>query len=258
MTRNPSPLHPIQGSMSSATPTAPLPMRLRSLRGLQPRSSIGRITTTSATYSMRSRSPSSESRTRTALTGTTSTTTTLASWQHRSASPSMLATSQTLPSPQDETLANWPNGSDASPTEGPYSMPRTMGPGTNPMPSNYSPPSISPMRPPPRPPPHASLTPSPAPQPPSTLSKQLLRPPLTGAYRQSSSDTVSSTRRPRLSTIASATSRLRFREWWLTNGLPLDDSREPEPRLAWDMSGLEPEALERPEGWDGDTPENDG
>src|SRR5713226_3418026 len=144
-----------------------------------------------------------------------------------------------LPSPQDETLANWPNGSDASPMEGPYSMPRTMGPGINPMPSNYSPPSISPTRPPSRVSPDGSSTPSPAPQPPSTPSEQPLRPPLTGAYRQSSSNTASSTRRPRLSTIASATSRQRFREWWLTSGLPLDDSREPEPQLTWDTSNLE-------------------
>src|SRR5216684_3830661 len=74
----------------------------------------------------------------------------------------------------------------------------------------------------------------------------------------SPSATTTSTRRPRLSMIASATSRQRYREWWLTSGLPLDDSREPEPRLAWDTSDSEPEALERLEGWDGSAPENDG
>ena len=225
---------------------------------MQPQSSIGRITTTSTTYSTRSRSPNSKNRMRTTPIGMTSTTTTLTSWQHRLASPSMLAISQTPPFPQDETLANWPNGSDVSLTEEPYSTLRTMGPGINPMPSNYLPPSISLTRPPLRASPDGSLTPSPAPQPPSTPSKQLLRPPSTGASRQSSSDTTSLTRRPRLSTIASATSRQRFREYWLTSGLPLDVSREPEPQLAWDTSDSEPEALERLEGWDGSAPENDG
>jgi len=75
---------------------------------------------------------------------------------------------------------------------------------------------------------------------------------------QNSSSTVTSTRRPRLSTIASATSRQRYREWWLTSGLPLDDLREPEPQLTWDTSNLELEALKRLEGWDGGILENDG
>src|SRR5713226_5582652 len=163
-----------------------------------------------------------------------------------------------LPSRLDKTLVSWPNGSDASPMGELYSTPRMMGLGISPMPSNYLLPSTSPTRPLLRAYLNGSLMPSPAPQPPSTPSAQPLRPPSTGAYTQSSFTTASSTRRPRLSTIASATLRRRYREWWLTSGLPLDDSREPKPQLAWDMSDSEPEALERLEGWDGSIPENNG
>src|SRR5216684_9283380 len=117
--------------------------------------------------------------------------------------------SQTPPFPVDETPANWPNGSDASPMEGPYSTPRTMGPGISPTPSNYSPSSTSRMRPQPRAFPDGSSTPLPGPQQPSTPSVLPQRPPSTGGSRQSSSAIGTSTRRPRLSTIASATSRQR-------------------------------------------------
>src|SRR5258708_24226991 len=79
-----------------------------------------------------------------------------------------------------------------------------------------------------------------------------------GASTLSSSATGSSTRRPRLSTIASATSRQRFREFWQTSGLPLDVSREPEPQLAWDTSDSEPEAFGSPRGLDGDAQEHNG
>src|SRR5258708_25908076 len=117
--------------------------------------------------------------------------------------------------------ANWPNGFDTSPTEGPYSTPRTMDPGTNLMPLSYSPSSTSRTTPQPRVSPGGSSMPSPDPPQPSTPSTPPLRPPSTGGSRPSSSATASSTRRPRLSTIASATSRQRFREFWLSSGLPL-------------------------------------
>src|SRR5713226_3857804 len=162
------------------------------------------------------------------------------------------------PSLVDKTLANWPNGSNASLMGELYSTPRTMDRETNPMPSNYLPPSTSLMTPLPRASLDGSSMPSPAPQPPSTLSAQPLTPPSTGAYTQSSFATETSTRRPRLSTIASATSRQRFREYWLTSGLPLDVSREPEPQLVWDTSDSEPEALGRPGGLGGDERESNG
>ncbi len=184
--------------------------------------------------------------------------TTLTSQQLWSGLPSMPGTSQMLPSQLDETPVSWPNGSDTSPTGEPYSTPRTMGLGISPMPLNYLLPSTSPMRPPLRASLDGSSMPSPAPQLPSTPSAQPLRPPLTGAYTQSSSTIASSTRRPRLSTIASATSRQRYREWWLTSSLPLDDLREPELQLTWDMSDSEPEALKRLEEWGGGILENDG
>ncbi len=125
------------------------------------------------------------------------------------------------------------------------------------MPLNYSPPSTFPMRPPPKASLDGSSMPSPAPQLPSTLSMQPLRPPLTGVYMPNSSDTMTSTRRPRLSMIASATLRQRYREWWLTSSLPLDDSREPKLWLTWDIFDSELEALERPEKWGGGILEND-
>src|SRR5713226_10591078 len=106
--------------------------------------------------------------------------------------------------------------------EGRYSTPRTTDPETNLMPSNYSPALTSPTTPLPRAFPDGSSTPSPALQQPSTPSARPPMPLLTGDSMQSSSATASSTRRPRLSTIASQTSRQRFREYWLTSGLPLD------------------------------------
>src|SRR5260370_22078500 len=102
----------------------------------------------------------------------------------------MPATSRTSPSPVDETQGSWLNGSDASPMEGPYSTLRTMGPGTNPTPLNYSPSSTSRTTPRPRAFPDGSSTPSPAPPQPSTLFAPLPRPPLTGDSRRSSSATA--------------------------------------------------------------------
>src|SRR5258707_13934626 len=116
--------------------------------------------------------------------------------------------------------------------------------------------STFPTTPPPRAFPDGSSTPSPAPRQPPTPSAQPPTPPSTGGSALNSSATRSLTRRPRLSTIASATSRQRFREYWLTSGLPLDASREPEPQLAWDTSDSEPEALGRLGGSGGDTPES--
>src|SRR5258708_38781662 len=120
------------------------------------------------------------------------------------------------------------------------------------MPSNYSPPSTFPTTPLPRASPDGSSMPSRAHQPPLTASVWPPTPPSTGDYPRNSSATEISTRRPRLSTIASATSRQRFREFWQTSSLPLDVSREPELRLAWDTSDSEPEALENREEWGGD------
>src|SRR5216684_3025909 len=118
--------------------------------------------------------------------------------------------------------------------------------------------STSPMTPLPRAFPDGSSTPSPALQLPSTQSVQPPMQPLTGDYTRSSSATGTSTRRPRLSTIASATLRQRFREYWLTSGLPLDVLREPKPQLAWDTSDSELEALERTGGSDGGMQGNNG
>src|SRR5713226_91141 len=148
--RNRSPSRHALGSTSSTTPSAPLRMQLRLLRGSWPPSRTGRISTTSAFYSSRSRSPGSKTQPTTTLTMTIPTTTTPASRPHQLGSALMRDTSPALPSPADETLANWPNGFDVSPTGGPYSMPRTMDPGTNPTPLNYSPTSTSPMTPLPR------------------------------------------------------------------------------------------------------------
>src|SRR5258708_36654606 len=100
--------------------------------------------------------------------------------------------------------------------------------------------------------------PSSAPLQPSTQRAPLPRPPSIGGARQSSSATATSTRRARLSTIASQTSRQRFREFWLSSGLPLDVSREPEPRLAWDTSDSEPEDHGRTGGAGGYTPPRGG
>src|SRR5260370_31225005 len=160
------------------------------------------------------------------------------------------------PSPVDETLASLPNGSDASPTEEPYSTPRTMGQGINLTPSNYSPGSISPTTPQPRASLDGSLTPSQAHQRPFTPFARPPRPPSIGDSTPNSSATATSTRRQRLSTIASATSRQRFREFWQTSGLPLDVSMEPEPRYNWDTSDSEPEAFENRRGLGGDRQEH--
>src|SRR5258708_4658694 len=173
-------------------------------------------------------------------------------WQPQLGSALTRDNSQTPPSPVDETPASWPNGSDASPTGGRYSTPRTTGPGTNPTPSSSSLGLISPTTPHSRASPDGSSTVSPAPPHPSTPSAWPPRPPSTGGSTPSSFATESWTRRQRLSTIASATSRQRFREFWQTSGLPLDVSREPEPRYDWDTSDSEPEAFENQRGSGGD------
>src|SRR5258708_29139075 len=217
-------------------------MRLRSQRDLRPLSRTERASTSSASSYSRPRSPDSSARpSNGTMTTTSPTATTPVLWHPRSGSLSTPATSRTSPSPVDETLASWPNGSDASPTDRPYSTPRTTDLATNLMPSSYSPSSTYPTRPHPRASPDGSSRPWSALQPPSTPSAPPLRPPSTGDSRPSSSDTASSTRRPRLSTIASATSRQRFREFWLSSGLPLDVSREPEPHLVWDTADSEPQ-----------------
>src|SRR5258708_5242164 len=258
MRRNHSPRHHVQGSTSSATANVRSRTQSRLPRDWQPPLRTERVSTNSTFYSSRSRSPDSRGETMTSPTNpTTPTTTTLASQQPWLGSPSTLAISQMRPSLPGETLANWPNGFDASPMGELYSTPRTTALGISPMPLNYSLPSTSPTRPLLRASPDGSSMPSPGPQLPSTLSKQLLRPPSTGAYTQSSSATATSTRRPRLSMIASATSRQRYREWWRTSSLPLDNLREPKLRLAWNMSDSELEALGRLEGWDGDIPETE-
>src|SRR5258708_9703888 len=154
----------------------------------------------------------------TATATTTPTRNAPTSWQLQSDSASTRGSSQTPPFPVDETPANWPNGFDASPMEGHYSTPRTMGLGISPTPSNYSPPLTSLTIPPPRAFPDGSSTPLPAPWWPSTPSARPPTPPLTGGSTLSSSATDSSTRRPILSMLASATSRQRFRQYWLTNG----------------------------------------
>src|SRR5258708_21594991 len=138
-------------------------MKLRSERGSPPPSRTARVSTTSATYSSRSRSSDSNDR---SVNGpaapTNQTRSALDSNPPPSDSQSMWDTSPTRPSPADETPANWPNGSDASLTGGHYSTPRTTAPETNLMPSNYSPPSTSPMTAHPRAFPAGSSTPSPA------------------------------------------------------------------------------------------------
>src|SRR5258708_858709 len=233
-------------------------MRLRSLRGSRPPSRTERASTSSTSYSSRSRSPGYENEPTTAPVTTTPTRSAPISWQRQLGSVLTQDNSRTPPSPADETPANWLNGSDASPTEERYFTQRTTDPGINPMPSNYLLPSTSPTTPQLRASPDGSSMPSPAPQQPSTPSTRPPMPLSTGGSTLSSSATTSSTRGPRLSTIASATSRQRFREYWLTSGLPLDVSREPEPRHAWDTSDSEPEALERPGELDGDAQENNG
>src|SRR5216684_7297153 len=170
MRRNRSQFRHALGSTSSTTATAPLRMRLRSLRGSWPPSRTERASTSSVSYSSRSRSPGYENEPTTAPVTTTPTRNTPTSWQLQSGSASTRGSSQTPPSLADETPANWPNGSDASPTGGRYSTPRTTGLGTSPMPSNYTPPSTFPMTHPPRVFPDGSSMPSPDLQPPSTLS----------------------------------------------------------------------------------------
>src|SRR5258708_5535608 len=257
--RNRSPSHHAPGSMSSTTAPAPLRMQLRSLRASWPPSRTGRVSTNSASYSSRSRSPGSTSELTTAPMTTTTPMTSIPASRHLPlGSPLTRDTSRMPRSPADKMLANWPNGSDASPMGEHYSTLRMMDRAINPTPSNYSPPLTSPMTPLPRASPDGSSTPLPALQPPSTPSMQPPMPPSTRGYTQSSSATTSSTRRPRLSMIASATSRSRFREFWLTSSLPLDVSREPEPQLAWDTSDSEPEAFKSLEEWGGGVRENNG
>src|SRR5258707_733491 len=205
--RNRSQSRHAPGSMSSTTATAPLRMQLRLLRGSQPPSRTGRTSTSSASYSSRSRSPGYENEPTTAPATTTPMRSALASWQPQSGSALTRDNSQMPPFPVGETPASWPNGFDISPTEGHYSTPRTTGPGTSPTLSSYLPPSTSPTTPLPRAFPNGSSTPLPVPQRPSTPSEQPPMPPSTGGSTLNSSATRSSTRRPRLSTIASATSR---------------------------------------------------
>src|SRR5713226_967773 len=178
--RNRSQSHHTRGSTSSTTATAPLRMQLRSLRGSRPPSRTERASTSSTSYSSRSRSPGYENEPTTAPAMTTPTRSAPTSWQHQSGSALTWDNSRTPPSPADEMLANWPNGSDASPTEERYSTQRTTGPGINPMPSNCLPPSTSPMTPRLRASPDGSSMPSPAPQQPSTPSTRLPTLPSTG------------------------------------------------------------------------------
>src|SRR5216684_7384610 len=146
--RNRSLSHHARDSTSSETASVPRATPLRSPRGSRPPSRTGRVSTNSESYSFRPRSPDSNARSNSSPTTTPNpTTTTPASWQRRSGSPSMLATSRMSPFPVDETQANWPSGSDTSPTGEPYSMPRMMDLGTSPMPSNYSLSSTSRTRP---------------------------------------------------------------------------------------------------------------
>src|SRR5260370_38834740 len=124
--------------MSSETANAPRVMQLRSQRDLRPPSRTGRASTSSASYSSRPRSPDSNDRSNNSPTTPPNPTTTApVSWQPRSGSPSMPVTSRTSPSPVGGTLASWPNGPDASPTDGPYSTLRTTGLGASPTPSSY-------------------------------------------------------------------------------------------------------------------------
>src|SRR5258708_31130883 len=167
--RNRSQSHQARDSTSSETANAPPETRSRSLRGLRPPSRTGRASISSASSFSRPRSPDSNARSSNRPRPAPSpTTTTHDLWQPRSGSLSTPATSQTSPSPADETRDNCPNGSHASPTGAPYSTPRTTDPGTNPMRSNYSP--SSPSRTPPQPTasPDASSTPSPPPPHPPT------------------------------------------------------------------------------------------
>src|SRR5258707_14412607 len=146
--RNPSRSRHEQDSTSSETASAQQAMRLRSQRDLRPLSRTGRASISSVSSYSRPRSPDSNARPSNGITTTTNPTpTTPVLWQPQSGSLSTPATSQTSPSLVDETPASWPNGSDASPTDGPYSTPRTTDPATNPTPSNYSPSSTYPTRP---------------------------------------------------------------------------------------------------------------
>src|SRR5258707_10007389 len=189
--RNPTQSRHERDSTSSETASARQAMRLRSQRDLRPLSRTGRASISSASSYPRPRSPDSNARPSNGTTTTTNpTATTPVSQQPRSGSLLTLATSQTSPSLVDETQASWPSGSDASLTDGPYSMPRTTDPPTNPTPSSYSPSSTSRMRPHPRASPDGSSTPWSALQPPSTPSTPPLRPPSTGGSRPNSSDTA--------------------------------------------------------------------
>src|SRR5216684_4376366 len=132
MRRNRSQSYHARDSMSSETANAPRVMQLRSQRDSWPPSRTGRVSTNSGSYSSRRRSPDSNARSNNSPTTTTNpTTTTPVSWQPRSGSPSMPATSRTSPSPVDETLANWPNGSKVSPRGEPYPTLGMRAPGTN-------------------------------------------------------------------------------------------------------------------------------
>src|SRR5258708_4752600 len=88
-----------RGSTSSTTATAPLRMQLRLLRGSQLPSRTERASTSSASYSFRSRSPSYENEPTTAPVTTTPTRSAPTSWQLQSGSASTWGSSQTPPSP---------------------------------------------------------------------------------------------------------------------------------------------------------------
>src|SRR5713226_6219313 len=177
------------GSTSSTTASAPPRTWLRSLRDSRPPSRTERASTSSVSYSSRSRSPGYGNEPTTAPVTTTPTRSAPTSWQLQSGSASTRGNSQTPLSPADETPANWPNGSDASPTGGRYSTPRTTGLETSPTPSNYMPPSTFPTTHRPRASPNGSLTPLPAPPLPSTLSAGPLMLPSTWGSTLTSSAT---------------------------------------------------------------------
>src|SRR5260370_19295047 len=187
MRRNRSQSHHVPESTSSGTATAPWRMQLRLQRGSPPPSRTGRVSTTSAAYSFRSRSSNSNDRSVTSpAAAPNQMRNTLGSNQPLLGSPSTWDTSQMRPSPADETLVSWQNGSDTSLTGGHYSTWRTTGPGISPMPSSYSPPSTFPMTLWPRASRDGSSTPSPDHRPPSTPSTRPPTPPLTGDSTQTS------------------------------------------------------------------------
>src|SRR5258707_11690575 len=82
--RSRSQSRPVPGSTSSTTANAPLRMQLRSLRGSRPPSRTERASTSSASYSPRSRSPGYGNESTTPPLTTPPTRSAPASWQHQS------------------------------------------------------------------------------------------------------------------------------------------------------------------------------